>query len=333
VSFARDNRMVLLTPPGAGAIAVIRIIGPMVEQFLARHFSRRVTPMRCIHGDLRDHDGSVIDDIVVVMLGESQTADLNLHGGPWVIESAQKLLRSFGFDDGAIIDGVDGDDIIEREMLASLPLAKTQSGIRMLLAQPALGRSGLRPDPNDVTLWRLLNPARVAIVGIPNVGKSTLANQLFGQPRSITADLPGTTRDWVGELADVDGVPVVLVDTPGVRESDDHIERAAIELSSGVIQSADLVIIVLDPTQPTEKQAALAARWPDSIRVLNKADCTDDRPAALLNIKCGVQTVATTGAGLTDLRRLILERLGVIDHQSPRAHWWTQRQRDELTCP
>ena len=56
----------------------------------------------------------------------------------------------------------------------------------------------------------------VAIVGPPNVGKSTLANRLFGQARSITADQPGTTRDWVGGVADIVGLAVTLVDTPGV---------------------------------------------------------------------------------------------------------------------
>ena len=70
--------------------------------------------------------------------------------------------------------------------------------------------------------------------GAPNVGKSTLANQLFAQQRSITADLPGTTRDWVGEMANIDGLPVMLVDTPGVRETSDAIEREAIERSGAV---------------------------------------------------------------------------------------------------
>ena len=99
---------------------------------------------------------------------------------------------------------------------------------------------------------RLLNPATVAIVGPPNVGKSTLANALFGQERSIVADIPGTTRDWVGGTADLAGLPVVLVDTPGQRVTSDAIEREAIALSRTPIASADLILMVSDATQPEE---------------------------------------------------------------------------------
>ena len=116
---------------------------------------------------------------------------------------------------------------LEREMLAHLPLARTELGVRVLLAQTGRlgglrrgaaagsGRDAGRELLADRSLWWLLHPPRVAIVGAANAGKSTLANQLFAQERSITADLPGTTRDWVGEVADIDGLPVMLVDTPG----------------------------------------------------------------------------------------------------------------------
>src|SRR6185503_2714425 len=97
--------------------------------------------------------------------------------------------------------------------------------------------------------WWMLHPPRVAIVGEANVGKSTLANQLFAQERSITADLPGTTRDWVGEVANVDGLPVTLVDTPGVRETADEVEREAIARSGEQVAAADLILLVLDATR------------------------------------------------------------------------------------
>jgi small GTP-binding protein len=112
----------------------------------------------------------------------------------------------------------------------------------------------------------------VAIIGIPNVGKSTLANQLFAQERSITADLPGTTRDWIGELANIDGLPVVLVDTPGLWPTDDPVEQLAIRRSRPVIAAAALVILVLDPTQPRAAQDRLATEYPAALRILNKSD-------------------------------------------------------------
>jgi small GTP-binding protein len=325
VNSARANRFVLLTPAGAGAIAVIRITGDAVGEFLQRHFSKSAKSMRCVHGELRDRDGEVLDDIVLLLHENGGIADLNLHGGPWVIESVQNLLRAAGFEAGDTTDAfADVPNMIEREMLSALPLAKTEAGIRMLLAQPEQWRSGASIDVNDQTLWRLLHPARVAIVGVPNVGKSTLANQLFGQQRSITADLPGTTRDWVGELADVDGLPIVLMDTPGLRISDDSIEQAAIGLSRRVIESADLVVVVMDPTQEIEPQLQLA--YSNQITVLNKID----RMVEPLGLQIDVETIATSGQGIEKLRALVRQRLGVVDLDPNRPRWWTQRQRDSV---
>src|SRR5204863_10052028 len=141
---------------------------------------------------------------------------------------------------------------------------RTEPGVRMLLAQPAAWQDFIasRPSPDstrrvldDRCLSRLLHPPRVAIVGAPNVGKSTLANQLFAQRRSITADVPGTTRDYVGEIANIDGLPVMLFDTPGVRDTADPIEAAAIEHSSDVVRDADLILLVMDvmPPWPSEQ--------------------------------------------------------------------------------
>src|SRR5260370_980944 len=81
---------------------------------------------------------------------------------------------------------------------------------------------------------------RRAVAGLPNVGKSTVANQLFAEERSITADVAGTTRDWVGEIANIDGLAVVLVDTPGIREASDPIEKVVIERSDTELRGADL---------------------------------------------------------------------------------------------
>src|SRR5206468_1554210 len=127
-------------------------------------------------------------------------------------------------------DAVDAQTQFEREMLAHLPLARTELAVRTLLAQPAAWqrekcKTMLSAILGDVALHHLLHPPRVAIIGSANVGKSTIANQLFGQERSITADLEGTTRDWVGEIANIDGLAVMLIDTPGIRQTSDAIER------------------------------------------------------------------------------------------------------------
>lgn len=329
----KTSKALLLTPPGAAAIAVVRIAGPGVAAFLGKRFSRPAKVGRCVHGQLRDDGGRVLDDPVVVLHeGEDATADLNLHGGPWVVASVVELLRSDGFEiveafEAALADqAVDADDPLWREVLAHLPLARTEQALRVLLAQPGAWSPGLSPRYDDESLWWMLHPPRVAIVGPPNVGKSTLANQLFGQERSITADLPGTTRDWVGEIANLDGLAVILVDTPGVRETSDPIERVAIARSGTEVKRADLVVLVLDASTPIEaEQRRLLDAHPNALVVWNKSDVATDA-----NTRKGIRAVATTGEGVDPLRVEIRKRFGCESFDEHRARWWTQRQRETL---
>ena len=234
----------LFTGPGAAAIAVIRLTGPHVAEFLSRHFSKLVPIGRCIHGNITDEQ-RVIDDAVVARCDEL-TADLNVHGGQWVVRSVMDLARREGFeilegrDQPLPLEMMDGSTQLEREIQSHLPLIRTELGLRVLLAQEQAWKdlksraksstvgAELQEILADRTLEHLLYPPGVAIVGPPNAGKSTLANQLFAQERSITADVPGTTRDWVGEIANIDGLPVLLMDTPGLRTTSDEIESQAI---------------------------------------------------------------------------------------------------------
>src|SRR4051794_15814146 len=96
-SQAPANRAILLTPPGGAALAVVRLTGPGVPAFLAAHFSRPAAEGRCVHGDLAD-GGRVIDDPVVVLHPGGTTADVNLHGGPWVIRATLDLACRAGFE-------------------------------------------------------------------------------------------------------------------------------------------------------------------------------------------------------------------------------------------
>lgn len=339
----RAGRAMVLTPPGAAAIAVVRLAGPGVGAFLDRHFSRKIpAPGRCVHGDLCDGP-RVIDDPVVVVGRGGSFADISVHGGAWVVRSTLDLARRFGFEvvveaaaaTGALAaDAVDADEETAREVLQYLPLARTELALRVLLAQPAAwaglghraGREVLEPMLADRALHWLLQPPRVAIVGPANVGKSTLANQLFGQERSITADLPGTTRDWVGETANLDGLAVTLVDTPGLRETADPIERAAIDSAGGEVAAADLVVLVFDATQAFgPDQRRLSSRFPDALLVLNKSD-----GAVATDLPEGVRTVATTGENVADLSRAIRRRFGCESLAIDTPRCWTERQRDVL---
>jgi tRNA modification GTPase len=213
--------------------------------------------------------------------------------------------------------------------------------IRVLLAQPAawgtLAEGGgvtsaeIERMLGDRWLWWLLHPPRVAIVGPANAGKSTLANHLFARERSITADLPGTTRDWVGEIANLDGLAVMLVDTPGQRTTKDLIEAEAMVRADQQIQRADLVVLVLDAALPLEPdQVALVARYPRAIRVVNKTDLS---PAWDFGSLPAIQMVATSGEGVDALRRAIRHHFNCGEDSSPdRPRWWTERQRVLLEC-
>ncbi|MBC8066268.1 MAG: tRNA uridine-5-carboxymethylaminomethyl(34) synthesis GTPase MnmE, partial [Chlorobia bacterium] len=119
-----------------------------------------------------------------------------------------------------------------------------------------------RIESVQMTLAELLDTAstgrilreglRIAIVGPPNAGKSSLLNRLLGQDRAIVTDTPGTTRDYVEERADFDGFPVVLVDTAGLRETNDPIEAIGVQKSRAIAANADLIWFVTDARDPVD---------------------------------------------------------------------------------
>jgi small GTP-binding protein len=274
-------------------------------------------------------------------------ADVSLHGGPWVVRWMLELARRNGF---AVYDKP-GEELaaeamdaggLEGEVLRALPLARTELALRRLLEQPAAwaafaarahSATGEEIDREveeilaDRSLWRLLHPPRVVIVGPPNVGKSTLANQLFAQERSITADLPGTTRDWVGELANVDGLAVWLIDTPGWRQTADEIEREAIGRSREQAAEADLVIMVVDATEDVERQAAqmreALGKQTKVIEVVNKCDLGKGTGG-------GLRTVATSGEGVEQVRKAIRAYFGCAEDGQGRARLWNESQWETL---
>ena len=337
------NVAVQLTSPGVAAIAVVRLQGPAVTAFLKRHFTAAARPGQAVHGRLVDGQRE-IDDPLVILNAKSQSADLCLHGGLWVVHELLNLARAAGF---TVLPGqstpvpdlaFDVDSELEREVLTWLPYARTPLAIRALLAQQQAWETLLTSPPatldfqsilSDHSLWHLLNPPRLAIIGIPNAGKSTLANRLFGQDRSIVADLPGTTRDWVADYANLDGLPVLLLDTPGLRLTDCQIESAAITASGTEIAAADLVILLLDPTQPPDPQDQLALQYPAALRVVGKFDLRPPLPPQWGQF---AQISVTNDQGLANLTDQIHAHFGLSRpaHQLNIARIWTQRQRDIL---
>ena len=115
---------------------------------------------------------------------------------------------------------------------------------------------------------------KTVIVGKPNVGKSTLLNSLLKEERAIVTHIPGTTRDIIEEIINIKGIPLVLVDTAGIRETDDIVENIGVEKSKEFIEKADLVLLVLDSSRELEKE---------DIEVIKKIKDNDKKTIILLN--------------------------------------------------
>ena len=151
---------------------------------------------------------------------------------------------------------------------------------------------------------------KVALVGRPNVGKSSLFNSLIGQDRAIVTEIPGTTRDSLRENLSVNGIPISLFDTAGVRESIDKVESIGVERTHRTIADADFVVVILDGSLPlqTEDFEVLNATE-ENLRLIaiNKTDLTvyTDSTTISANDKI-VRISAKTGAGLDLLRKELI---------------------------
>jgi tRNA modification GTPase len=155
----------------------------------------------------------------------------------------------------------------------------------------------------------------MAIVGRPNVGKSSLFNRLVERDRAIVTATPGTTRDLVTERISLDGIPLELVDTAGLRDAAEEVEQLGIARSREALADAALVLIVLDATQPLndeERRLLSAVEERPAVVVINKTDLrTADQPrSSPIPMESGdlgvVHTSALTGEGIQDLRERIL---------------------------
>jgi len=154
---------------------------------------------------------------------------------------------------------------------------------------------------------RLREGALLVIAGRPNAGKSSLFNTLLGRERAIVTEVPGTTRDAIEAYAVLDGFPFRLVDTAGLRESDDRVERLGIEVSRKYLAAADLVLFCRDAGSETRDAASrefLASCTAPVVEVTTKVDLAD-RPPAGPSDRLGVSVV--TGEGLAELRRKLAE--------------------------
>jgi tRNA modification GTPase len=241
--------------------------------------------------------------------------------------STEAAARSAGRSlSGAFSAEVNGlrERLVELRMLVEATLDFPEEEIDFLEKADARGRLQRALDQLDAVLDRARQGAllregiQVVLAGQPNVGKSSLLNALAGAELAIVTPIAGTTRDKVSETIQIEGVPVHVIDTAGLRDSNDEVERIGIARSWAEIEAADAVILLHDLTrlgqlEHDEADAQIVARLPRTLaadarllHVFNKADAVPvpNVPADALVLS------AKTGAGIGALRAKLLELAG-----------------------
>ena len=155
---------------------------------------------------------------------------------------------------------------------------------------------------------------RVAIVGKPNVGKSSLMNGLLKETRAIVTEVPGTTRDTIEEAISIRNIPVYLVDTAGIRQTDDMVEKIGIEKSKEAFNSSDFVIFILDgsvPLSQEDREIADYLKTRKSLVLINKSDLTQafthDEVKEMIPDAKIIETSFIMGEGINDIEEFIEE--------------------------
>lgn len=186
-----------------------------------------------------------------------------------------------------------------------------------LPARAASSRQELLAQTEALLSWssfglHLTQPWNVVLTGLPNVGKSSLINRLLGYERAIVFDQPGTTRDAVTADTALEGWPVRLIDTAGLRDTAEELEAAGIALARQRLATADLRIVLVDVSEPpSTDDERLLAEWPDAIVVAHKVDLPQrwpDQWCERLPQRI-VRVSSATGEGIPELQRQLIERL------------------------
>ncbi len=359
-----EARAALLTPWAPGGIAVIAVTGNEVEELIrARFRGRQGLPGagRLAYGHWVTADG-VIDEVLLrrcdaVAKGPSPTGfEIHGHGG---IGPARAILASLEAVGVRIVSvdelsrARDEEAFVDAARLL-LDRPASERAVRMLLDQVdgALGREvarieALLSERQDLAAIAdrlrelagraqlgiaLCRPTRLALIGRPNVGKSSLLNRLLGRERAIVSDRPGTTRDPVSAELLIEGVPFGLVDTAGIRRAPDPVEAQGIDASWQAGESADCWLVVLDrsePPQPEDREILRRCAGRSHVIVWNKSDRVASHAWAETDAP-GVTVSCRTGDGIAHLRRELVDRLGLPVVAPGEAVPFTRHQRAEL---
>ena len=313
-----------LTAAGRGAICVLAVSGHGVPGKLQTYFRAANRKPLADQSTMKPVYGRWGKEDIVVCVHSDQFVEVHCHGGDFAKLRIVADLETIGFSlvpvDGAIVSA-DATANTAQAALLALAKATTEKSAAILTWQSEgaldkalhqierLAESGDH-DQAIVAIDNLLkfasvglhttSPWKVAIAGAANAGKSSLINQIVGYTRSIVMDMPGTTRDLVSVETAINGWPVQLTDTAGLRDSNDQIEQSGVALAEQAIGKADLVIEVIDATSPV---VGLSAE--NVLRVWNKCDLASPPP----NEASDAAIVALTGEGVEALFAEVALRL------------------------
>jgi tRNA modification GTPase len=382
------------TPPGRGALSVVRVSGPRAHAIARAVVDRWPSEARSVVlTRVRDASAAEIDQSVLIrydapasFTGED-SVELITHGGLVVattvvgalIAQGARLAQPGEFTRRAVLNGK--LDILQAEAAGDLVNAKSRAAQGVALRQLDGGLSrrvlalrdeliGLEaliaydidfPEEDDgpisparilaaadrvvISLERLLATSRtgelvregalVVLAGAPNVGKSSLFNALVGEARAIVTEIPGTTRDAIEAVIDTPTVPLRLVDTAGIRDALDPVERLGVEMSESYVARAAVVLVCADNEASIEHMKdALSERVHAPIIVVRtKADIAPTTASqlsenrAILGASAALAVSAETGEGIGPLLSVIAEVVsGDVDPQQVDAPLLTQER-------
>lgn len=332
-----DTLVVLLTAPGRGAVASIRVQGPQATDLVAAGFVpvgraplAAAPPGRLLFGHwVADSQCSASGEEVVVCRTSSDGWEIHCHGGDAAAALIIRCLRAAGgvpCDPATWFDWQTPDPLVAAAHRALLD-ATTERTAAILLDQSrgALGDclesliTKLEGGTSSVarSLERLLrlahvgmhltSPWQVVIAGPPNVGKSSLLNRLLGYQRTIVFDAPGTTRDAVTATTALDGWPVELTDTAGLRVPNHPTEAAGVHRSELAMRTADLILLVQDQSVPAEAEEPRLPAAARVLRIANKSDLPPHPHGVRGDGHLAVS--ARTGDGIPQLSQALVQRL------------------------
>lgn len=364
----KDTICARATPPGEGAIAIVRISGEQARRLLLEVFRPAHPPLRprvLSYGRVTDGEDDLDEAMAVLLPGPASytredVAEIHCHGSEALVARILRLLVQKGarpaepgeFTCRAFFAG--RVDLSQAEGVMRMIRADSDRAMKSALRQMEGGTASFIKEargeitdmlsalaaaldfPDEVdeeetaeslrarcqSLADRLSSAcdpkagrveeeglRVALYGRPNAGKSSLLNALLREDRAIVTAIPGTTRDLLTEKSQIGGVPVLLIDTAGLRQAKDEAEAAGVERARRALRDADVRLLVLDGSREAEADDSVSVGILPDLIALSKNDLPGVLPREAVRARFpGVPTVslsAKTGDGLGELEAAI----------------------------